>query len=51
MNQNNPCEKKCRDCEHCKESGWWDRSKYCDVSGSPVNEKDVICISFYPKNK
>ena len=40
---------KCRDCLHCVLTGWWDRSKICDVSGFPVDQDAAVCISFIPK--
>ena len=44
-------ELKCRDCEHCVLSGWWDPQKVCDLDGWPIDPNGSACISVQPKTK
>jgi len=39
-------EARCGDCVHCRLSGWWDRSYYCEVDSYPVRKDGGACISF-----
>lgn len=40
---------KCRDCLHCKLTGWWDPQHACEIGGFPVDRETPACISIDPK--